>query len=57
MDIFRDTISALKGCCDLKFLHALEINQALLSYIPREIDQGYLAHTPTGTGVPSKKKI
>ena len=36
-------ISALKGCCALKFLHALEI------------DQGYLAHTPTGTP-PSPKK-
>ena len=35
-------ISALRGCCALKFLHALEI------------DQGYLAHTPTGTGVPQK---
>jgi len=36
-------ISAITGCCALKFLHALEI------------DQGYLAHTPTGTGVPPKK--
>ena len=35
-------ISALRGCCALKFLHALEI------------DQGYLAHTPIGTGVPLK---
>jgi len=35
-------ISALRGCCALKFLHALEI------------DQGYLAHTPTGTVVPKK---
>jgi len=35
-------ISAVRGCCAMKFLHALEI------------DQGYLAHTPTGTGVPSK---
>jgi len=35
-------ISALRGCCALKFLHALEIGQ------------GYLAHTPTGTGVPPK---
>ena len=34
--------SALRGCCALKFLHALDI------------DQGYLAHTPTGTGVPPK---
>jgi len=33
-------ISALRGCCALKFLHALEV------------DQGYLAHTPSGTGVP-----
>ena len=39
-------ISALRGCCALKFLHALEI------------DQGYLAHTPVGTGVlPPKKKL
>ena len=30
---------------DLKFLHALEIDQILL------------AHIPTGTGVPPKKKI
>jgi len=36
-------ISALRGCCAMKVLHALEI------------DQGYLAHTPTGTGVPPKK--
>jgi len=35
-------ILALRGCCALKFLHALEI------------DQGYLVHTPTGTGVPQK---
>ena len=35
-------ISALKGCCALKFLHALET------------DQGYLAHTPTGWGSPQK---
>jgi len=33
-------MSAHKGCCALIFLHALEIDQALL------------AHTPTGTGVP-----
>ena len=38
-------ISALRGCCALKFLHALEI------------DQGHLAHTPTWTGVPPQKKI
>jgi len=36
-------ISALRGCCAMKFLYTLEI------------DQGYLAHTPTGTGVPPKK--
>jgi len=35
-------ISALRGCCALKFLHALEI------------DEGYLAHTQTGMGVPQK---
>ena len=34
--------SAVRGCCALKFLHALEI------------DQGYLAHTPAGMGVPPK---
>jgi len=37
-----DCISALRGCCALKFLHALQI------------DQGYLAHIPTGTGFPPK---
>jgi len=37
-----DYISALRGCCALKFLYALEINQ------------GYLAHIPTGTWVPLK---
>ena len=31
-----------QGCCTLKFLHALEI------------DEGYLAHTQTGMGVPQK---
>ena len=36
-------ISALRGCCTMKFLYALEI------------DQGYLAHTPTGTEVPPEK--
>ena len=36
-------ISALRGCWAMKFLYALEI------------DQGYLAHTPTGTWVPPKK--
>jgi len=40
-----DYISALRGCYALKFLHALEI------------DQGYLAHTPTGLGVPPKKNF
>jgi len=38
-----DYISALRGCCAIKFLYALEI------------DQGNLAHTPIGTGVPLKK--
>jgi len=38
----EDYISALRGCCPLKFLHALQI------------DQDYLAHTPSGTGVPQK---
>ena len=36
-------ISALRECCNLKFLH------------PLEIDQGLLARTPTGTGVPPTK--
>jgi len=36
-------ISALRGCCAMKFLYALVI------------EQGNLAHTPTGTGVPPKK--
>jgi len=35
-------ISAIRGCCALKFLHSLEINQC------------YLAHTPNGTGGPPK---
>ena len=39
----RDYISALRGFCALKFLHALEI------------DQGYLAHTHLGRGSPQKK--
>jgi len=38
----EDYISTLRGCCALKFLHALEI------------DQGYLAHTTTETGSPNK---
>ena len=37
-----DYISALRGCCPLKFLHALEI------------DQGLLAHTHKGSRVPPK---
>ena len=37
-------ISAIRGCCPLKLLCALEI------------DPGYLAHTPTETGVPPQKK-
>jgi len=36
-------ISALRGCCAMIFLNALKI------------DQGYLAHIPTGTGVAPKK--
>ena len=40
-----DYISALRGCCPLKFLHELEI------------DQGLLAHTPKGDdGPPPQKK-
>ena len=35
-------ISALRGYYAMKFLYALQI------------DQGYLAHTPTGTGSPLK---
>ena len=38
-----DYISAIMGCCALKFLNALQIHQ------------GYLAHTQSGTGVPPKK--
>jgi len=37
-----DYISALRGCCPLKFLHELDI------------DQGLLVHTPRGTRVPPK---
>ena len=45
MDFFSgDYISALRGCCALKFLHVLEIHQ------------GLLAHTPNGAGVPPPKK-
>jgi len=36
-------ISAHRGCCALKILHALEIDQALI------------AHTQSGTGVPPNK--
>ena len=38
-------ISALRGCCALIFLSALEI------------DQGYLAHTPTVTGVAGNPSV
>ena len=38
-----DYISAIRGCCALKFLNALEI------------DQGYLVHTQARTGVPPQK--
>jgi len=45
MDCFsRDYISSLKGCWALEFLHALEINQGLLT------------HTRRGTGSPPQKK-
>ena len=45
MDFFSGVyISALRGCCSLKFLHTLEI------------DQGLLAHTRSGTESPPKKK-
>jgi len=37
-----DYISALRGSCPLKFLHALQI------------DPGLLVHTPRGTGVAQK---
>jgi len=40
-----DYISAHRGCCAPKFLHAIEIDQALI------------AHTGSGTGVPPKKKF
>ena len=35
-----DYISALWGCCPLKFLHTIEIDQCLL------------ANNPRGTGIP-----
>ena len=37
-----DYISAIRGCCALKFLNALQI------------DQGYQKHSQAGTGVPPK---
>jgi len=40
-----DYISAHRGCCALKFLHTLEI------------DEGLLAHTQRGTEVPHQKKL
>ena len=40
MHFLGDYISGHRGCCALIFLHALEIDKALL------------AHTPPGTGVP-----
>jgi len=43
MDFSGDYISALRGCCALKFLHTLES------------DQGLLAHTRRGTGVSPTK--
>ena len=30
-----DYISALRGCCPLKFLHALETDQSLLAHKPK----------------------
>jgi len=45
MDFYSgDYISALRGCCALKFLHTLEI------------DKGLLAHTREGRGPPPQKK-
>ena len=40
-----ETISAPRGCCALKFIHALEIARALI------------AHTRSGTGVHPQKKL
>ena len=40
-----DYISAFRGCCPLKFLHALQVHQGLLT------------HIPSGAGVPPKKII
>ena len=43
MDFFRETtFLALRGCCPLKFLHELEI------------EQGLLAHNPKGDESPQK---
>jgi len=42
MHFFGNYISAIRGCCALKFLHALQIDQALL------------AHTQTRRGSPPK---
>jgi len=42
MHFLAYNISAVRGCCALKFLDALEI------------EEGLLAHTPSGTGVPQK---
>jgi len=39
MDFFSgDYISALRGCCPLKFLHALQIDQVLLAHTPNETE-------------------
>ena len=46
MDFFTgDYISTVRRCCNVKLLYAIEI------------DQGYLAHTLTGTGDPPKDLI
>ena len=34
-----DYISALRGCCPIKFLNALEIEQGLLAHTPK-VDEG-----------------
>ena len=44
MHFFGIYISALRGFCAMKFLHALEV------------DESYPADTPTGTGVPPPQK-
>jgi len=43
-NFWGDYISSPRGCCALKFIHALEIAQALIE------------HTRSGTGVPPPKK-